>query len=96
MAITVTLDAGARVVKGDEVETRGSFNLGAYATDGIAVTAANVGLSVLEHMSIEVGGGYHFEYDKANGKIKAYDGSTEIADTTDITAYVPRFVAYGK
>jgi len=96
MAIDVTPDAGSRVVKGDEVETRGSFNLATYATDGIEVAASDVGLSVLDHMAIEIGGGYGFEFDKANGKIKSYDGSTEIGNGVDISAYEARYVAIGK
>ena len=96
MAATVTVDAGGTFVVGDRKISMGTLQLGSYATSGVAVVAADVGLSVLQHLTIENGGGLDFEYDKANGLVLAYDGGTEVANATDISANVARYVAIGK
>lgn len=66
----------------------------AYPTGGEAVTADNVGLTRIDNAIIAPAGGFVFQWDQANSKIKAYwvdtstDGAAmaEVVDTTDINA----------
>lgn len=57
---------------GNKLQRNGTGNLGTYATGGIAVTAAQLALSVIDELMVHSAGGYVFEWDKANGKVKAY------------------------
>lgn len=72
MASTVTLNAGSPFVTGDRRQSIGTVNLGTYATNGIAVTAAQFGFHVLEDLIIEEAGGLTYAFDKDNMKVKAY------------------------
>ena len=59
-----------------------------YPTGGESLTAAQVGLSVIEWMYV-IGGseGYHFQYDTTNSKVKVYStAATEVVNTTDLSA----------
>jgi hypothetical protein len=64
-----------------------------YPTGGEALTPNDFGLSKIEMMIIEPNGGYVFEYDATNSKIKAFwvdtttDGAplAEVVDTTDLS-----------
>lgn len=106
MASTVTLDSGqeGRSAAGDKHVRRGTINLGVYTTNGVAVTKAQLDLPVqISHIDIGNTAGYVFEYDKTNGKIKAFIDKTpaaatplaEVGNAVDITAIVARFLAYG-
>jgi hypothetical protein len=106
VASTVTLDSGqaGRGASGDKYVRRGVLNLGVYATNGVAVTKAQFDLPVsLDHLDVGSGSGYVFEWDKTNGKIKAFIDKTpaaatplaEVANAVDITAVVVRFFAQG-
>lgn len=59
-----------------------------YPTGGESLTAAQVGLSVIEYMNVLGGGnGYHYQYDTTNSKVKVYStAATEVANTTDLSA----------
>ena len=46
-----------------------------YATGGDTFTAANFGLSQIDHLRVYSGGGYVFETDLTNNKVKAYRSS---------------------
>jgi hypothetical protein len=111
MAATFTLDSGrdGRAVAGDRFIRRGSGNVGTYATNGVAVTKANFDLPVsLTHLEVDSSGGYIFEFDKANSKIKAYRQKDpaaaggadiplpEVANAVDLSSITPRFRAEGR
>jgi len=72
MASTITLTGDWLVNIGNRNQTEGTGNLGTYATNGVAVTAGQVGLGVIDSLIIDPAGGYVFEWDKTNGKVKAY------------------------
>lgn len=106
MAATATLDSGqaGRAAAGDKFIRRGTISLGVYATNGVAVTKATFDLPVsLDHLDILPSAGYVFEWDKVNGKVKAFIDKTpaaatplaEVGNTVDITAITPRFLAQG-
>ena len=105
MASTVTIDSGqdGRGSGGDKFVRRGKMNLGVYATNGVAVTAAQLELVAVNDLQVQPAGGYVFEYVKSTGKVKAYVEEAvaaggpllELANTTDITAIEPRFRAEG-
>lgn len=109
MAATVTIDAGpdGRYVQGSKYVRKGTINLGIYAANGIAVTKAMFDLPVsLDELDVRPSGGYVFEWDKTNAKIKAYrnkdPGAAGGADiplpevgSVDISAVVARFRAEG-
>lgn len=72
MASTITLTGDWLASVGNKYQTNGTGNLGTYATNGVAVSANQVGLGVLEQLIIEPAGGYTFEWVKSTGKVKAY------------------------
>lgn len=73
MASTITLAGDWLVSIGNRRQVTGTGNLGnPYAAGGIAVTAGQVGLGVIENMIIQPAGGYTFEYVATTGKVKAY------------------------
>jgi hypothetical protein len=107
MAATVTIDPGdtGRFAAGDKFIRVGNMNIGVYATNGVPVTKQMFDLPVrIDHLEVDNGGGYIFEFDKANLKVKAYrDNSVataaalpEIANAVDITTTTIRFRATGK
>lgn len=110
MAAAVTLDSGqaGRAASGDKLIRRGTLNLGAYATGGVAVTKALFDLPVsLDHIDIGASAGYIAEWDKTNGKVKVYDqkdpaaaGGADIAlpevgNAVSLAAVNFRFLAQG-
>ena len=107
MASTVTIDTtGGRFVEGAALVRKGTLNLGTYASGGIAVTAAQFELGILNDLEVRPSGGYVFEYLPSTGKIKAYrqkdPGATGGADiplpevgSVDISSITPRFRAHG-
>lgn len=72
MASTVTLAGDWLESVGNKRATSGTINLGIYATNGVAVSAAQVGLGVIDRLDIQPTGGYVFEYIPSTGKVKAY------------------------
>jgi hypothetical protein len=83
MASTITLSGDWLHSIGDRLMTAGTGNLGnPYATSGIAVSAAQCGLGVLDHLEIDPAGGYIFEYVKSTGKVKAYSSAGTITGGT--------------
>ncbi len=82
MASTITLTGDWMVSLGNRRQTSGTGNLGTYATAGIAVTAAQVGLGVLQSLVVDPAGGYTFEWVASTGKVKAYLGSGALAAHT--------------
>lgn len=72
MASTITLTGDWLISMGNRRQVSGTGNLGTYATSGIAVSAAQCGLGVLDSLVIQPAGGYTFEYVPSTGKVKAY------------------------
>jgi hypothetical protein len=106
MAATITFDnrttgskQSGRLFSGSEKVRRGTGNLGIYATNGVAVTAATFGLRTLNHVDISsaTDGSTLFVWDAANGKIKAFSAvGTEVTNSTDISSKTFRFEAKGR
>lgn len=72
MASSLTLSGDWLISLGNRNQTSGTGNLGTYATNGIAVSAAQCGLGTVESVVIDPAGGYVFEYVASTGKVKAY------------------------
>lgn len=110
MAVSVTFDSKSKgsFFSGSEKVRRGTISLNTYATNGIAIAASDLRLRSLDHLDIGVSGGILAEWDKANGKIKAYRqkdpaaaGGADIAlpevtNAVDLSAITFRFQALGK
>lgn len=74
MASSITVNTDGKFASGNKLHRLGTGNLGnPYATGGIAVSANQVGLSVIEHLAVMPAGGYVFEWVKSTGKVKAYE-----------------------
>lgn len=74
MASTITLSGDWLNTFGAKRITQGTGNLGnPYASGGIAVSAAQVGLGVIDSLKVQPTSGYVFEWVRSTGKIKAYD-----------------------
>lgn len=90
MASTLTLSGDWLISLGNRSQTSGTGNLGTYATAGIAVSAAQVGLGTINSLVIDPAGGYVFEYVASTGKVKAYwtgaGLSAVLAEVTTATA----------
>ena len=85
MASTITLTGDWMVSLGNRRQTSGTGNLGTYATSGIAVSAGQVGLGVVDAIVIDPAGGYVFSYVKSTGKVLAYvGGGATAAHTHDL------------
>lgn len=106
MASTVTFDSGqdGRGAAGDKFVRRGTLNLGTYATNGIALTKAQLELPVnISHLDIGSSAGYVAEWDKTNGKVKVFIDKTpaaatalaEVGNAVDLSAINFRFLAMG-
>lgn len=109
MPATITLDPEDGRDAGRAVFIRrGKINLGVYATGGVAVTARGFDLAAaLVDLDVRPAGGYVFEWDKTNAKVKAYRengaGSytqnatlVEVANAVNLTAVEARFRAEGR
>lgn len=107
MASAVTSDGVPHSGAGDSNMRRGTFNLGTYATGGVAITAAQLGLTTIEHLDVGTAGGILFEWIKSSGLVKAYRQKDpaaaggadialpEVANAVDISANVGRYQAWG-
>jgi len=102
MASTITLTGDWLSNAGNRRNSKGTGNLGTYATGGIAVTAAQFGLGVLESLIINPAGGYVFTYAPSTGKVLAYwTGATttavlaEVTTSTNLAAVTFSFLAEG-
>lgn len=76
MASTITLTGDWLLNTGNAMMTKGTGNLGVYATAGIAVTAAQVGLGVIQSLVVDPAGGYTFSWNASTGKVLAYAASS--------------------
>lgn len=79
-----------------------------YATGGVSLTAANVGLSVIDYCHVSNTAGYVFEYDYTNSKVIAYRQKDpaaaggadiplpQVANAVDLSAVVTRAFIVGR
>lgn len=70
----------------------------AYRTGGTALTARDFGLNT-QLVRIEAAattGGHGCPYDYTNSKLMAFNGTTQIADNTDLSRVTTRVAAIGK
>ncbi len=86
MALTVAVTE--HFTNGNKRAVRGTIAFDAsYPTGGEALTAATLGLSVIDEITFTPTSGFVFEYDHTNATVLAYaqgfvTGSTAAADTT--------------
>lgn len=100
MASSITLTGDWMNTVGSIQQTHGTGNLGTYATNGIAITANQVGLGVIEDLKVMPAGGYVFHWDKANDLVQAFEAGAngsalDEVGSTDISAAVFRWEATG-
>jgi hypothetical protein len=80
MALTVGLTGDWLGSQGNKRTSHGTLTFdSSYPTGGEPLTAANVGLGVIESIQFNPVSGYTFEYDHANEKVLVYVGSGGVA-----------------
>ena len=101
MALTVT-EVSRNQGPGNRMEVIATVTFdSSYATGGESLTPASLGFQTFDYVGLTTSGGYVFEYDHANSKVKAYwpeaDGAAmaEVASTTDLSAITCRIRAIG-
>lgn len=85
MASTITLSGDWLISAGSRRQTFGTGNLGTYASGGVAVSPTQVGLGVIDSLTIDPAGGYTFFYDASSGKVLAYISAGTVAAPTITT-----------
>jgi hypothetical protein len=102
MASTISLTGDWMISIGNRRQTVGTGNLGTYATAGIAVSAAQLGLGSITSFLPRPAGGYVFEYVASTGKVKAYwTGAAtsavlaEVDTSTNLSSITFAFTAEG-
>lgn len=97
MALTVTISQFGPSGNMNRVVGTLAFDA-SYPTGGESLTAANVGLASAYPIKVQPYGGYVFDYDATNSKVRAYRQTdpadtggadvalVEVADTTDLSA----------
>lgn len=66
-----------------------------YATGGESLTPAMLGLVRVDKFNAQEVGGRTFPYDRSTQKLQAYASTTEVANTTDLSAVTVRVEALG-
>jgi len=101
MASTVTLTGDWMLSIGNERMTRGTANLGTYATGGITITPAQCGLGLITSFIPKPAGGYIFQY--SAGKVLAYwqdavakDPLVEVDTSTNLSSITFSWDAIGR
>lgn len=78
MAITVTTSGDWQSVEGPRRKSRVTIAFdSSYVAGGESLTAAMIGLRVIEKLEAMPANGYTFEYDHTNSLLKAYQGQSE-------------------
>lgn len=73
MALTLTLSGDWQTVEGPRRKSRGTLAFdSSYPTGGESLTAADVGLRVIERVTVTPTNGYTFEYDHTNSLLKVF------------------------
>lgn len=78
----------ATLYPGDRVEILATFLFdSSYPTGGESLPLATLGLLRVDSFIADGAGGYAFQWDNTNKKVKAFSASgTEVANTTDLSA----------
>lgn len=84
MAVTVTQKARHKFGNGYQIVSDVVLD-NSYPTGGEAITAQQFGLTVLEFVLPSPSGGYLFEFDHTNSKLKAFNPRAAIANTLAVT-----------
>lgn len=105
MASSITIVE--RGVRNNKLWSRGTGNLGTYAAGGIAITANQVGMAVIDEFTLPGLGaadagttGYVHRWDATNGKMQAFEAGADgapldEAGTDDMSAHVFHWEAIG-
>jgi len=73
MALTITFSGDWNSVEGPRRKTRGTLAFdSSYPRGGESLVARDVGLRVIEQITLEPTNGYYFEYDSTNELLKAF------------------------
>jgi len=111
MALTITLSGDWQGNSDNQRYVQGQLAFdSSYPTGGESLTAANIGLRVIEHINVQPRSGFVFDYDYTNSLLLAYRtgaatvtaGATpaaalaEVSNTTDLSTLTGvRFRAVG-
>lgn len=103
MASSVSISVGGKYATGNKFRRHGTGNLGTYATGGVAITAAQLALSVIDDLQVMPAGGYVFEWNKTTGLVLAYEEEAaaaggpllEVGNGTNLAGVTFRFEAVG-
>lgn len=95
MSATFSLTGDWLVSLGNKRQTSGTGNLGVYATDGVAVSAAQLGLGRIDSLVIDPAGGYIFEYVASTGKVKAYSSAASVTPSGTIDGTAAKITLVG-
>lgn len=95
MAISITKSGSS--VMGNKRVRWGTGNLGTYVAGGIAVSAANLGLSRrIDHLEVSALGAtaagatsIALKWDRTNGKIQAFHADVDVLGTPQDLAEIP-------
>lgn len=94
MALTISNLVTERVGRGKQSRCVVALD-SSYPTGGESLTAAQLGLTDIQTLNAASSGGYTFEYDDTNAKLKAYYGDNnnasdgaliEVPNATDLSA----------
>jgi hypothetical protein len=100
MALTLDVKYRYKDRSGEEIVVEATFD-SSYATGGESLTAADLGVKRIEHVSQEISStGHVVVYDYANSLLKAYYGNYDAADGplievpngTNLSAVVARLI----
>jgi len=72
--------------------------IASYPTGGEAIAASDLGLDELLGLVCvaQASEEYWFSYDNVNKKVAAFDVDSEVAASTDLSAALPIFLAFGR
>ncbi len=102
MAATVARNASFQTVVGDLRVAQADVTFDtSYPTGGLAVTAAQLGLTnvyaaVAQVKTAGVGSVTAVSYDVANAKLLAFTAAAQVANATDLSAVSATVTAFGK
>lgn len=68
---------------------------GNYATGGLSLTPADLGLTAITNLTTSSPGGKTAEYDQSNRKLKLHSGGSEVANASNQAAVTTRVRAEG-
>lgn len=89
MALTISQTGDWSGIVGNRRSVRGTIAFdSSYPTGGESLTAANIGLTTIDHIEIMATSGYMFEYDYTNAKVLVYITAT-VTPAGTITVSTP-------